>query len=388
MGAGFEENIGKGDTPGFQTHEDDRIERDDRGHNKWEPKRNSNRMVTTSLHCVRSWRGNCKVDIILYNSDPENPDPQDVANVADYAVSYSCKGNTTPMEEKRQARDLIRGCEEETGNELDVMRVSRKIMNSGISDRTTCKEECVVLLSGLDLFTCSESIVSVSLSGWCKLDKKQNSTIMSKCRFRNLKLHRHKSLNECFFVLHPTRFYPHCTGSHHQAACPPTEDHARSVMLVHKPWSGDELPGESGEWIDTFNEFLNSSHCPKSVKINCERAKQKFISDRVHAECVAGEVDEHDDDDAGNDNLGGDMQRLLDFCASMPQKSKDGFELRGRNFNRGLDCKWNRELKEARNSFIFAQSSNVSPKFILVCFGRMTKPFFYINLSSSLCCVK
>jgi len=108
MGAGEEETPGKGDTPGFDPHDDPCVVKDDRGFMNFEPARNSKRMVTTSLHCLVSWRGNCKVDIILCESDPKNPDPADVANVTDYVVSYSCKGHTTLVEEKKQIRDLIR----------------------------------------------------------------------------------------------------------------------------------------------------------------------------------------------------------------------------------------------------------------------------------------
>ena len=120
MGAGEEETPGKGDTPGFEVHDHPHVAKDDRGFTSFEPARNSKRMVSTSTHCLVSWRGNCKVDIILYESDPKNPDPSDVANVTDYVVSYSCKGNTTLVEEKKQIRDLIRRLVQFAGLNLQI----------------------------------------------------------------------------------------------------------------------------------------------------------------------------------------------------------------------------------------------------------------------------
>jgi len=107
MGAGVEEIPGMGNTPGFTLHQEPRIVDDFRGFKNYEAPRNSIRMVQTPLFALMSWRANCKVDWILYESDPNAPDPADIANVLDYCVSYACKGNQTLTEEKNQIRDLI-----------------------------------------------------------------------------------------------------------------------------------------------------------------------------------------------------------------------------------------------------------------------------------------
>ena len=107
MGAGVEIVDGSGKTPGFALTDKPVVAKDERGFWKYEPVRNSKKMITTSMHCLLSWRANCKVDLIIYDSDPRNPDPMDVANVTDYIVAYSCKGSSSLMEERRQICDLI-----------------------------------------------------------------------------------------------------------------------------------------------------------------------------------------------------------------------------------------------------------------------------------------
>jgi hypothetical protein len=44
---------------------------------------------------LQSWRANCDIQIFLYQSDPNNPNLDEIAAVTDYIVSYTCKGNET-----------------------------------------------------------------------------------------------------------------------------------------------------------------------------------------------------------------------------------------------------------------------------------------------------
>jgi hypothetical protein len=53
------------------------------------------------------WRANCDFAILLYDCDPDNPDPTEIAKVTDYVVSYTCKGNESVREEKENYRSLI-----------------------------------------------------------------------------------------------------------------------------------------------------------------------------------------------------------------------------------------------------------------------------------------
>lgn len=95
------------DTPGFTKRHKAAIIRDNRNYLKLEMPRNTERMVQSSTDLLRCWRGNCDVQILLYDSDPADPDPADIARVTDYIVSYACKGNITHQAEKDIIRDTI-----------------------------------------------------------------------------------------------------------------------------------------------------------------------------------------------------------------------------------------------------------------------------------------
>ncbi len=107
VGAGQEANAGCGDTPGFFLRSEPTITTDKRGYLKLELKRNHRRIIQSSTDLMDTWRGNCDIKLLLYNCDPDNPDPSEIARVTDYLVSYTCKGNDAIREEKEQFRATI-----------------------------------------------------------------------------------------------------------------------------------------------------------------------------------------------------------------------------------------------------------------------------------------
>jgi len=106
-GCGREHHMGKCDTPGFPLNESPEIKYDHRRSQKLYMPRNHPRINQTSSVLLQSWRGNCDVQILVYNSDPMDPDIAEIAKVTDYVVSYSCKGNTTLKEERQHTSKLI-----------------------------------------------------------------------------------------------------------------------------------------------------------------------------------------------------------------------------------------------------------------------------------------
>ncbi len=84
----------------------DCIEKDMRGYKKLCLKRNHPRLTQTSLHCLQSWRVNCDISILIYESDLSNPDPTEIAKVTDYVMSYACKGNVALTMKKKTIKDF------------------------------------------------------------------------------------------------------------------------------------------------------------------------------------------------------------------------------------------------------------------------------------------
>lgn len=56
---------------------------------------------------LQSWRGNCDIQLLVYNCDPMFPDIGEIAKVTDYVVAYACKGNSTLKEEREQNKHLV-----------------------------------------------------------------------------------------------------------------------------------------------------------------------------------------------------------------------------------------------------------------------------------------
>jgi hypothetical protein len=105
--AGQEQSPGKCDTPGFPLSTDPSVKRDQKGSKKLLLSRNHNRLLQVSTAMLQSWRGNCDIQVLIYDSSPKQPNLDEIARVTDYVMSYTSKGNHTFTEEKEQNRLLI-----------------------------------------------------------------------------------------------------------------------------------------------------------------------------------------------------------------------------------------------------------------------------------------
>jgi hypothetical protein len=52
-------------------------------------------VVQTSLFLTQAWRGNMDVMTLLYQSDPSNPEQEDIVTCSDYVVGYQMKDAQT-----------------------------------------------------------------------------------------------------------------------------------------------------------------------------------------------------------------------------------------------------------------------------------------------------
>ena len=177
VGAGVETVAFSNNTPGFPSCVEPSIVQDIRGFKKLQMPRNHPRIMQTSLRCVRSWRANCDVQILLYDSDPLNPSPADIAKATDYIVGYACKGNESLKTEKLHMTSLILQSHEVAGDDSDVIRVARQLLNQTVGNKMISKQECMVHLGQLRLFECSETIETHSLSGYYRLSPDQSDLL-------------------------------------------------------------------------------------------------------------------------------------------------------------------------------------------------------------------
>ena len=175
------------DTPGFLIRVEPKLVRDLRGFDRLELPRNNRRIVASSRWLLQGWRANCDIQVLLYECDPLHPNPDEIARVTDYIVAYACKGNETVVEEKNQMKALILGSQDVTRSTNDVKRAARKLLNKTTKDKVISKQECMCHLAKLDLFLCSESIETVSISGEYRLctSGESKSSFLTKYAKRN-----------------------------------------------------------------------------------------------------------------------------------------------------------------------------------------------------------
>ena len=145
-GAGIEQNAFQKDTKGFPLLEKPRISRDPRGFQRLDLKRNHPRVLQSSLFCVRSWRANCDIQILLYKSDPRYPSAEDIAKATDYIVGYACKGNENLKTGKKHMSEIIMKANEVNGDDSDVSRTAKQILNYTIGEKMISKQEAMVQL--------------------------------------------------------------------------------------------------------------------------------------------------------------------------------------------------------------------------------------------------
>ena len=281
-GAGMEHTPGKHDTPGFPLQGEASIVDDIRSFKKTPLSCNHPRITQTSMLMSQSWRANCDIQILLYDSDPNNPDPADIARVTDYIVAYACKGVETLQEEKRQMISLILQASEDFGDKADVQKVARQLLNKTIGEKMISKQEAMVLAGQLKLIDCSESINTVSISGYYKLREKGvcNTLLRAYCHRPNTLSHltfhqffHHTKNNTTSPHLSNCKYIPHYVGASSQPVYPPSQNYAKSIILLHTPWI--RRFDTNQDFVSIFSHLIEIRQLPDFVLIPFCRVKAR-----------------------------------------------------------------------------------------------------------------
>ena len=303
-GAGFEKTRGKCDTPGFPECNEPTIVME-RKTKKLRMPRNNRRIVQSSIDLLRSWRGNCDIQILIYDSAPSNFDVKEISRVTDYIVGYTCKGGTTLKEERETNKQMALQMPSVKGDETELRTLVKKLMNKAAIRRLVTKQECCVLLSNLDLTLCSEQISTVSLSQSERLNVSgQNNTtsnFLSKYQKRPSR-HDHLSLDEYFHVDRKERNLPqgipHYVGLAGIPTFPVTEAYAKRTLTIYMPWKTQQ---RSCNWLREFDLFIHNKNCPKTALMDYERVMQRYYSGTKFVDPVAckteisGEMEKDDE---------------------------------------------------------------------------------------------
>ena len=239
---------------------------------------------------------------------------------------------------------------EETGDNADIIRLTRHLLNRAIANRVISKQECMVHLAGLDLVLCSEIIEIVSISGSYKVMTSAANDMLAQYRkrqlFKSMSLHKffHKIKNKDG----PVKYIPHYVGGNGQPKYPVTVGYARATLIIHEPWSDKQRPSYEGDWIRKFEDFLNAPHCPSSVKVAYERVRYRYNRNLTHAEPTAGEECYDMEIDTSPDQ---ETEDLLSLVSTMKATLNPEIIMNQNRFDRGINYDWGKRIYPV--SFLF-----------------------------------
>jgi hypothetical protein len=292
-GAGIEAHFDQCDTPGFFERNVAAIVRDHRGFDRVDMPRNNRNITQASTYLCQGWRGNCDIQYLIYKSDNKEVDAGDISRVTNYIVSYSCKGNETEVQQKMALKDIVMAASTEYGDERDVKKLARRLLNECSKARVISKQEATCQLAGLELYSCSEFVKVESIAGEHRLGTEKQA--------HNSLLVRYANRNENLWHMNLYDFFDHCynkpsdlaktnwkvkiplfTGGRCEAVYPATGSYARAVLLLYQPWHGSfTIKSDNVSLLPAFQKFIHDKgRCPKVVRIAYDRAKRaKYCKD-------------------------------------------------------------------------------------------------------------
>lgn len=305
--------------------------------------RNHSRVTQTSKDMLCSWRANCDIQILVYDSDPDNPDVKEISRVTDYVVGYTCKGGTTLQEERETNKSLVMKMQETTGDSHDLKALAKKIMNKASSRRLISKQEACVMLANMPLTSCSEFINGVPITRNHKILPASEKQTRQKT-FLNLYEKRpmvlsHMNMFDYFIHDRKKRHLPfaipHFTGMSSTPTFPVSESYARHTLIVFKPW---RIYPTSSDWLGDFDRFINSKSVPRAARMSYDRVVQRHYNGTKFVDPVgkASHVD--------NTNLDPEDEAAI-LLAGMHGNKADEDSLFAR-IERGIDYNWNAKPKK------------------------------------------
>lgn len=105
---GKESERGKCDTPGWERHNEAYIHKDRRGIEHLRMRRTKSRRITQhSRALLQAWRANVDVQLLVYRSNPNIPDVNEIQSVCQYVVAYAGKRYHTKKSEVDAIQNII-----------------------------------------------------------------------------------------------------------------------------------------------------------------------------------------------------------------------------------------------------------------------------------------
>lgn len=230
-----------------------------------------------------------------------------------------------------------------SGDENDLIRLARKMLNRTTSDRIISKQECMVECTDLPLTLCSEMIQTISITGSSKVYSNRS---LGKQSLINAYMDRPVSQdNQSFsqFVFNQyshvesAKFVPHFVGLNSAPCYPVSPSYARATLIIHSPWRNAYYHQlNDSNCLIEFHDRIKTCQFPTTVKLNYLQAKQRYEQSMKLHEPTMEKIDDSDVDE--------DDQFLLMHMTSLNATVNGNNSMNSETdcFNRGLDYDWSK----------------------------------------------
>jgi hypothetical protein len=233
--------------------------------------------------------------------------------------------------------------EEVTGDQQDIKRLTKQVMNKCLTRRLISKQEAVTLLAQMPLYACTEKIENVTISNTArlKLSKMDNedTTMINKYSKRpshleNMSLYDffHYQVNDNDKTKRDAKI-PHFIGVSGRPVYPPTIPYAKHTLIVHKPW---RTYPTSNDWITDFYRFMNGTECPVSARMTYNRVIARHLTNMEYYDPIATECDH------STNPIDMDDQKLLELLGLHKKDRLDFDDTIMKQLHRGRDYPWDK----------------------------------------------
>ena len=114
------------------------------------------------MHQAQSWRANVDCQIIILDATADNVNMEEMRKVCKYVVAYTTKAAEKEHDSKKSMEELILKMELSMGGKSDIIKTVRKVLNMYTASKTISKQEAMVLMGKLKLYSCTEIMDHIS----------------------------------------------------------------------------------------------------------------------------------------------------------------------------------------------------------------------------------
>jgi len=215
----------------------------------------------------------------------------------------------------------------------------------------------MVLLGQMPLVQCSEDIKTVSISDSKKLSNKTRTSKDLKAYVNRPKEDEDYSFAE-FFETNMNKetsdkkkqVIPHFVGMKSNPTYPVSVDYARATLIINKPWRTYSSPHllSNVEVVETFQRYIESPRCPRSVKLSYLRVKKRYEDGREFAEQADNGEDNYDEEPPDKEDA-----LLQDIVSQLTKSINSTVNIWGKDFHKGLTFDWSKRRNEVCSNYYF-----------------------------------